>query len=165
MRIAVKDANILIDLESMGLLDLWFQLEIETLTTSIVVNELICGNHHLALTYVESGAIESVALDPFELALRIEEFEGSGLSEGDVSVFLLAEQRDAFLLSGDAVLRENAEVKKIEVHGTIWILEQMIKNNILVPVVAASKLEYLVSLTGEKKRFLPLKICRQRIAK
>ncbi|MFT6861706.1 MAG: putative nucleic acid-binding protein [Akkermansiaceae bacterium] len=127
MRIAVKDANILIDLELMGLLDLWFQLEIETLTTSLVVNELIRGNHHLTLAHIDSGTIESVALDPYELALKIEGFEGTGLSEGDVSVFLLAEQRDAFLLSGDSALRVAAEVQQIEVHGTIWILDQLIE--------------------------------------
>jgi hypothetical protein len=35
MKIAVKDANVFIDMESMGILDLWFLLGYETLTSSL----------------------------------------------------------------------------------------------------------------------------------
>lgn len=40
MKIAVKDANVFIDMESMGVFDLWAQLGYETLTTSLIVLEL-----------------------------------------------------------------------------------------------------------------------------
>ena len=36
MRIAVQDANVLIDLELAGLFDLWFQLGVETHTTDLI---------------------------------------------------------------------------------------------------------------------------------
>ncbi len=35
-KIAVKDANIFIDMEYMGILDLWFQLGHETITSNLV---------------------------------------------------------------------------------------------------------------------------------
>ena len=40
MRIAVKDASILIDLAEGDLLGLWFQLKIETHTTDLVLREV-----------------------------------------------------------------------------------------------------------------------------
>ena len=43
MKVAVKDANVFIDLESMGILDLWFQLDYPTMTSSFVVMELAAG--------------------------------------------------------------------------------------------------------------------------
>ena len=45
MKIAVKDANVFIDLESMGILDLWLLLGYETFTSDFVVTELVKGNH------------------------------------------------------------------------------------------------------------------------
>lgn len=43
--IVVKYANVLIDLEVMGLLDLWFQLEYTTLATSVIVAERENAQH------------------------------------------------------------------------------------------------------------------------
>ena len=61
MIIAVKDAYVFIALESMGLLDLWFQLGIETITSSFVVMELEDGNHQNALACIRAGqAVEAV---------------------------------------------------------------------------------------------------------
>jgi len=40
MKIAVKDASILIDLIEGGLLDSWFSREIETYATNLVLGEL-----------------------------------------------------------------------------------------------------------------------------
>ena len=45
LRIAVQDANVLIDLELAGLFDLWFQTGIETHTTDLIRAELERGEH------------------------------------------------------------------------------------------------------------------------
>jgi predicted nucleic acid-binding protein len=165
MKIAVKDANILIDLELMGLIDLWLQLPFQTMTTSFVVQELRKGGHQQALGYIRTEAIREVPLDLFDLAGEIELHRGSGLSDSDVSVLFLAQQESALLLSGDGLLRETAYIQKIEVHGTIWILDQLVAADVLVKNIAAEKLSYLVSLEGEKKRYLPKGICSKRIEK
>ena len=61
MKVAVKDANVFIDLESMGLLDLWFQVGITTLTSSFVVMELEDGGHENALACIRAKqAVEAV---------------------------------------------------------------------------------------------------------
>lgn len=163
MKIAVKDANILIDIELMGLFDLWLQLPYETVTTSLVVTELRNGNHEHALSYIRSKMIREQALDVFELSQMLEKYENTGLSPADISVIYLAQIEKAILLSGDNKVRHTAKVEEIEVHGTIWMMDQLVESGILCKLIAAEKLEYLMSLSSDQKRFLPQNVCNQRI--
>lgn len=57
LRIAVQDANVLIDLELAGLFDLWFQTGIETHTTDLIRAELEKGDHQQAIAYFKSGQV------------------------------------------------------------------------------------------------------------
>ncbi|MCH6255638.1 hypothetical protein MLD52_03710 [Puniceicoccaceae bacterium K14] len=169
MKVAVQDANILIDLELSGLLDLWFQLGIETHTTNLVCRELRKGSHIQALSYVKNGSILETIIS-FEDLLEVDRihrsFEPKGAGVVDASVLFLAMQKGAMLLTGDKPLRHEAEVKyRIEVHGTIWILDQLVLKGVIQGVVAADKLEYLIGLTGEQKRRLPRKQSSEYIAK
>ncbi len=76
MRTAVKDANVFIDLESMGILDLWFQLDYQTITSSFVVVELEDGGHANSLASIEAGQVIVAVISGEEM----EEFEGRGWS-------------------------------------------------------------------------------------
>lgn len=161
--VVIKDCNIFIDLELMGLTQLWLQLPYRTITTSLVTHELKSGGHRLSLALIESDEIEEHPVDSIALFELIEEHEGSGLSEADLSVLLAAEHFDAAVLSGDKALRTVATERHLEIHGTIWILDKMIEAEKLSPQVAADQLEYLLSLTGGARRFLPRSICHSRI--
>ena len=90
MKVAVKDANIFIDLESMGLLDLWFQLGIETFTSSFVVLELENGGHLNALACIHAGQAVEAVISGEEMAGAfadfLEEFPESGMSDAGLSV-------------------------------------------------------------------------------
>lgn len=68
MKIAVKDANVFIDLESMGILDLWFQLGYKTITSTYVVVELEDGNHLNALASIRAGQVSEEEISPEEVA-------------------------------------------------------------------------------------------------
>ncbi len=168
MKVAVKDANIFIDLEAMGLLDLWFQLGHETLTSGYVVIELEDGGHQNALACINAGLVQVAVIEGAEWEgfekLR-SECEPKGMSVEDVSVLFLARREDAMLLSGDRILRRDAEARSVEVHGTIWILEQMVDFGLLAPRLAADRLEALIQATGEQRRFLPVVECEARILK
>jgi rRNA maturation endonuclease Nob1 len=167
MRIAVKDANVFIDLESMGILDLWFQLGHETITSSYVVIELEDGGHANALASIRAGQVREAVISAEEMegefeALRAE-LEGSGLSVTDASVLFLAIREKAILLSGDKQLRKKARLRTVTVHGTLWIMDQLIAAGILVPAVAADRLEALIARTGKERRYLPAAECETRI--
>jgi rRNA-processing protein FCF1 len=168
MKIAVKDANVFIDLESMGILDLWFQLDYQTITSSFVVVELEDGGHANALASIQAGqvteaVISSAEMEAFEL-LSVE-CESKGLSLADVSVLFLAIREDAILLSGDKTLRNKARLRTVEVHGTLWIMDQLIETGILAKRVAAQRLETLLLRCGRERRYLPKEECHARITR
>jgi hypothetical protein len=92
MKIAVQDANVLIDLELAGLFDLWFQLGIETHTTDLIKGELEDGGHVQALAYFKSGQVREHGLS-FEELDQVSELErevGSKAKFNDCSVLFLA---------------------------------------------------------------------------
>lgn len=145
-KVAVKDANVFIDMEVMRILDLWFQLDVETITSSLVVQELEDGRHLQALAYVESEQIASLS-SPLEVVLH------------------LAIEHHALLLTGDQKLRTVAEARAVECHGSIWALDQLVKTKKLLGPVAAEKLSALLALTGKRKRFLPRKSAEEHISR
>ncbi len=84
-----------------------------------------------------------------------------GLSISDVSVCLLAEELDAMLLTSDQPLEKIAKGRHINVHGTLWIFDQLISSKVLTPSMAAAKLQHLLNMD----RYLPKEECRNRIKK
>ncbi|MEI6175521.1 MAG: hypothetical protein WCS43_01400 [Verrucomicrobiota bacterium] len=167
MKVAVKDANVFIDLESMGLLDLWFQLEIVTLTSSFVVMELEDGGHDNALACIHAGLAIEAEISGAEMAGAFADFQDdhgqTGLSEADLSVIYLAIRENAMVLSGDRLLRSSARTRHLEVHGTLWMMDRLVDNGLLKPAVAADRLESLMQRTGSQQRFLPKAECESRI--
>lgn len=167
MKIAVKDANVFIDLEAMGLLDLWFQLEITTLTSSFVVMELEDGGHENALAFIRAGQVVEAEISGEEMAGAFAEFQDAhgqaGLSETDLSVVYLAIREEAMVLSGDRLLRTTAQSQHVEVHGTLWIMDKLVEGGLLNSALAADRLEALTCRTGSEQRYLPKAECKLRI--
>ena len=168
MKIAVKDANVFIDLELMGLLDLWFQLGIDTLTSSFVVMELEDGGHENALACIRAGQALEAEISGEEMVGDFANFQDAygetGLSETDLSVIYLAIRESAIVLSGDRQLMA-AEAEHLDVHGTLWIMDRLVAEGTLKPIVAADRLEALIRRTGREQRYLPKKECVSRIAR
>ncbi len=163
MKVAVKDANVLIDLEIAGLLDLWFQLGHQTITTDLVIGQLKTGRHREALSHVSNRNIEvhkcsgEFLTRAFELMTQI----GSGPDIADCSVLLLAIDLDAMLLTGDKPLRKVATKRQVETHGTLWILDQLVTAKLLNKPTAAAKLDHLI----EQDSHYPMNECQSRLRK
>lgn len=163
LKIAVQDANVLIDLEMAGLFDLWFQTGIETHTTDLIRAELEKGDHHQALSYFKSGQVKEHSLT-YEEMLEVSELErevGNKAKFNDCSVLFLSIKLGAMLLSGDKPLRTAGAERQVEVHGTLWIFDQLVERKILSGNVAAAKLEHL----RNEERFLPDAECQSRLKK
>lgn len=161
VRVAVQDANILIDLEIAGLFDLWFQAGIETHTTDLIEGQLDEGRHAIALAYIRTGHVRCQGLsvnDLSELDALMEE-AGEGLDLADCSVLWLAERLECMLLTGDGPLRRAGARRSVEIHGTLWILDILVRTGLLEEHLAASKLEHLL----QNNRRLPEALCRERI--
>ena len=163
LKIAVQDANVLIDMELAGLFDLWFQTGIETHTTDFIRAELEKGGHAQALAYFESGHVREHSLS-FEEIMAVSDLEreiGSKAKFNDCSVLFLALKLGAMLLSGDKPLRRAGAEKQIEVHGTLWIFDQLVAMKLLPAGIGAAKLKHLRSLD----RFFPEAECHTRLTR
>ena len=163
MKVAVQDANVLIDLELAGLFDPWFLLGIETHTTDLIKEELRSGGHVLALGYFASGQVQEHGLT-FEDLERVSDLErevGSKAKFNDCSVLHLAMKLNAVLISGDKPLRNAGFARNVEVHGTLWIMDLLVEGGLITGEVACAKLEHLLSL----ERYLPKAECHVRLKK
>lgn len=161
MKVAIQDASILFDLECSGLLPLWFQLGIETHISVSIQHEIDPARHVHLHACIQSKQIRVHSLtagEEFEariLALRI-----GGVTKADVTCYLLARKIQAMLLTGDKQLRSYSESQGIDVHGILWIFDQLIEAAILKPSFAVEKLEQLCEVNA----FLPRGECKKRIA-
>ncbi|MGB7787746.1 hypothetical protein, partial [Methanoregula sp.] len=79
----------------------------------------------------------------------------------DISVLFLSRKHSTMILSNDGPLRGLADNSRIEYHGTLWLLEEMIQNEILRPQESASALRLMLA----KKRWLPRPECEKLIKK
>ena len=161
MKIAVQDANILIDMMEGGFCDLWFALGIETHTTDQIVAEITESCQVVQIeALVSSGKLGVTSFNVAEMnevvSLRM---QNEDLTIQDCSVLKLAEHLDAMLLTGDKDLRRFAKTRHIEVHGTLWILDLLIDKQLLAPQQAAQKLQKLL----DTKRRLPKHECQKRL--
>lgn len=159
MTIAITDANIFIDLIYVELLDNLFGIELDVHTTLNVIDELKESQQQLLNKFIENKQLTVHTLEDLQLPEAIQ--NSKALSPTDKSVFCLALKLDAMILSGDAMIRKTATIKKIETHGTLWLLDRFIEKQLLQRHNAAACLARLV--TYDKKR-LPLDECEKRIA-
>jgi predicted nucleic acid-binding protein len=83
------------------------------------------------------------------------------LSLEDVSVFFLSRKHKAMILSNDGPLRILADDSGIEYHGTLWLLDEMVKSDIIPPDEAITALKQMLN----SKRWLPRQECERLIKK
>ena len=124
MIVIVQDANILIDLERCALLGVFLGLdEYEHHTTDFVLSEL----PPVLSETLRCNQVEIRGSTPREVAelLAFKERQPAGLSLADCSVFRYALHQRAVLLTGDSKLRSCAEDAGVQVHGILWVLDQI----------------------------------------
>lgn len=143
-KIAVTDACIFIDLADTGLLAGFFELEIAVHTSALVLHELYPTQQALLETYQSQNklVVHNLHEQDFE-AIHAAAYSRS-LSEADKSVLYLAFQLDAWVLSSDKAVRLAAKNKKIDYHGMLWVLDQLVQKALITPKEAADKLKTLV---------------------
>lgn len=136
-RLLISDANILIDMETGGLIRPMFQLDATFAVPNTLFEEELRGHHSNLLSH---------GLRSLELSSKTVEYAdqlvakhlASGASINDLLALALAWQEKCPLLSGDTKLRIAAEQEKIEIHGTLWLIGQMHDARVIVARQAAA---------------------------
>ena len=141
MRIVVSDTSCLIDMRKVALLDSLLSLPYEFLIPNTLFEEEL-----LKFTVAQKKALVRNGLKvvdlPGERVLRaraiIREFPQ--LSVHDGFAFALAESHSGcILLSADEALRTLATKHTIEVHGVLWVLDEMHRHRLIpVPSILAA---------------------------
>lgn len=162
MKILVNDTNIFIDLHSVGLLAEMCRLPYEIHTVDFVVAEIADADQ--LRIFDELVARGEISVDGFtadEVIEIVEEHSSvsGNLSIPDCSVCYFARKHNVPMLTGDRRLRRYAEEQSIEVHGILFIFDELVKHDIISTSMAADRLEELFAINAR----LPKAEIRERI--
>jgi predicted nucleic acid-binding protein len=127
MRIVVSDSSCLIDLRKVSLLDAFLNLPYEILIPNTLFEEELLKFTEAQKRAMLKGGLKVIDL-PGERVLRAQQVVSSApqLSAHDGFAYALAETHPGcILLTGDGYLRTLATINKIEVHGLLWVIDQI----------------------------------------
>lgn len=128
MLLLISDANILIDMEDGSLMPVIFQLPYEIAVPDILFELELKERHSYLLQAglkVKSLNSESVKKTEFLIG------QYPRPSMMDHSALALALQEQCPLLTGDKDLRIAAKKEGVEVHGTLWIIEELLNRKFI----------------------------------
>ncbi len=155
-QVYISDTNIWIDLRNAGLLDAMFDLPLTLCCTDFVLSELKDFDHqHLlarGLVVETLDELATAALFPLMQA-------HNNSSLADLSCYQLAQQTGHALLTGDGRLRKQAKADGLQVHGALWLLDQMVMHQIIEPKNAATSLQSML----DSGAWLPMDDCQKRL--
>ncbi len=157
-RIYISDTNIWIDFGRAGLLDALFALPFTFVSTDFVLGEL---SHPDPDGLVQRGLIVQDLNEAEVESLFGLMAEHGNSSLADVSCYLVAKAQGHPLLTGDGRLRKQAIRDGLQVHGALWLLDELVVHAVITPAIAAAALQ---SMLDQGAR-LPPNECSQRIAK
>lgn len=124
----ISDANIIIDMESGGILDKMFRLpETFAVPNVLYIEEL--EEHHSYLPGLGLMVLD-VRAEYVSEAYRLGDVYKRP-SHNDLLALALAKQERCPLLTGDAWLREAAELEQVDVSGTLWVVEKLFAEKII----------------------------------
>lgn len=165
MIVVVNDANILIDLIKLQLVEAFFNINWEFHSTNLIIeNELYDEQKQQLQPYIENGKLIIQELDVEDM-IRIMTIQAQKpqLSDKDCSALHCAQKLDGLLITSDNTLRKFAKIKKVEVHGHLWVFDALQEHQCLSPQNAIIKLNELNTINA--KLNLPKKECDARIEK
>ena len=145
--IVVSDTNVFIDLISVGLQEQFFLLPMEVHTTDMVVFEVRReGQSKIMTDLIDKGCLKVKAYTQEKMLPFFQaEHRRYNLSPADYSVLTYSKNNGYILLTGDKKLRKVALSENVEVHGSIYVIAQMVEHHIISELQGVKKLEMLRS--------------------
>jgi uncharacterized protein YacL len=129
-QLLISDANILIDMDVGGLLEVMFRLDFAFAVPDILFEEEL-KSRHPRLPDLGLGILELTAEMIDDATRLIVRYGHRRTSRNDLLTLALARQRRGLVLTGDADLRLVCNEQGIDVHGTIWLVEQMLNGRLV----------------------------------
>lgn len=156
----VTDTNVWIDLHRGGIIAEAFRLRVTWSAPDVVIEELrepdgeqlVRRLLKLGLQQIELSGNEVTSVQ--ELAARYRR-----PSTADLFSLVLAKARKALLLTGDRRLRDAAQHEQVRVHGTLWLLDELVRRRELQPAKAVAALRRML----DRGSRLPRRECEVRL--
>ncbi len=132
MRIIISDASCLIDLRKAALLAVFIRLPFEILIPNTLFDDELLSFTDNEKNGLLDGGLKVVDLPGSQVSRARDVIRAQPrLSIHDGFAFALAEvNRGCILLTGDSSLRALAEASQIEVHGVLWVFDQIFANEL-----------------------------------
>ncbi len=148
MKVLISDANVLIDMEVGGLIELMFKLPFEFQTPDILFEEELAEDHayFLGLGLIKAPLSSAMLLRAEELIVKY-----PVPSRNDIFGLVLAEALNVPLLTGDDKLRSATKKEAVQLNGTVWLLGQLRQQELASKEV----LEIAVAKMRAGNRWLP----------
>lgn len=147
MLLLISDANVLIDMEAGEITQECFSLPYRFGIPDLLYEEEIKP---------DSPSFEAIGLEPMtvssvsvEYAMGLGDRPGAQPGMNDRLALALSKEKKCPLLTGDRQLRTLAAQEGVEVKGTLWILEELIRSGRLSPERAQARLN-LMRLRGRR---------------
>lgn len=155
--VIINDTNIWIDLKLTNIIEKVFLLPYELAVPDILYNDEL---KDMDGELLEANGIKIIEMTNDEV---VETAERSGMTNrvsfNDLTTLVVAKSRGYILVTGDGNLRKIAKSENVELRGTIWLIDEMVSNNILDIGEAALICKKLLQL----KRRLPKEELQLRI--
>jgi predicted nucleic acid-binding protein len=133
MLLIISDASVLIDVEDGELTSAMFSLPWQFAVPDILFSEELAEKHGHLLKFGLISKMMSGELISESYVLRQQYLR---TSVNDLLALTLAKHENCQLLTGDKELRNVAKELSVEVHGTIWLVQQMIRHGKITHKIA-----------------------------
>jgi predicted nucleic acid-binding protein len=142
MSLIISDASVLIDIEHGGLTAAMFSLPYQFAVPDILFEEELAERHHQLLQF-------NLIIKPMSGELIAEAYnlrqKYPKLSVNDILALTLAINENSPLLTGDRALRDTAKNLQVKIHGTLWLVEQMLQHKKIKIELARSAFQSMKS--------------------
>jgi predicted nucleic acid-binding protein len=146
MKIVITDTNILFDVIKIGALPEFFSLDYEICTTVFVMQEILPSpQKEMVETFIRAKKLIVYDFSAEEIE-EVQNFNtGRDLKRfTDKTVIWKSLQLNCPMLTGYQRMREVAEKMNIEVHGSIWIIDELVTKTLISSEKAILLLEQLL---------------------
>jgi hypothetical protein len=158
MKIAIADASIFIEIIELNISGEFFAMELEVHTSLDVYNELAESHQQLLNTYQLDKILFVHNITSEEQAEIYSVTYPKAFSCADKTGLYLVKKCGAKLLSCDKPVREYAKANSIDVHGMLWIFDELLKNGAISPVRATKLILELFSKNSIYRNKLDLQL-------
>jgi predicted nucleic acid-binding protein len=141
-RVVVNDASCLIDLHKVGLVEAMLRLPYDFVVALPIAHNEVLDFTDEDWAHFSDAGLEKVDLDPLQVGRAIDhQSQNAKLSAEDCFSLVLAQDcKDSILLTGDAELRSVAIEQGCEVHGVLWVADEIHSRRLIAESELAKKL-------------------------